>query len=158
VCVGRGIRESAGCAYGYAGASLGRESLGLALVMRRGDQYVESLRDGRAVFLDGERVPDVTKHPAFAEPIKRIADRYDVARSAEAQAITTCLDPSTGSRFGAMWLIPRSAEDLEIRRGVQRFWAEGSYGLMGRTPDHVACVLTAFASGSEFFARGGTRF
>ena len=28
--------------------------------MRRGSEYVESLRDGRAVFLDGERVGDVT--------------------------------------------------------------------------------------------------
>lgn len=41
--------------------------------MRRGDEYVASLRDGRAVFLDGERVADVTTHPAFAEPMRRIA-------------------------------------------------------------------------------------
>jgi 4-hydroxyphenylacetate 3-monooxygenase len=106
--------------------------------LRRGDQYVESLRDGRAVYLDGERVADVTKHPAFAEPIRRIAERYDVARSDEAQAVTTYLDPTTGQRHGAMWLIPRTAEDLEVRRRVHRFWAEASYGLMGRTPDHVA--------------------
>src|SRR5687768_15771061 len=37
--------------------------------MHTGDAYVASLRDGRAVFLDGERVKDVTDHPAFAEPI-----------------------------------------------------------------------------------------
>src|SRR5262245_8241972 len=98
--------------------------------MRRGDRYVESLRDGRAVFLDGERVADVTKHPAFAEPIRRIADRYDLARSDDYLPITTCLDPATGVRQGAMWLIPRTAEDLEVRRGVHRFWAEASYGLM----------------------------
>ena len=126
--------------------------------MRRGDRYVESLRDGRTVYLDGERVVDVTKHPAFAEPIRRIADRYDVARSAEAQSITTYLNPLTGARHGTMWLVPRSAEDLEARRRLHRFWAEASYGLMGRTPDHVACVLTAFASVPEFFARGGRRF
>jgi 4-hydroxyphenylacetate 3-monooxygenase len=110
------------------------------------------------VFLDGERVGDVTKHPAFAEPIRRIAERYDVARSDEARPITTCVDPATGRRHGAMWLIPRTAEDLEMRRRVHRFWAEASYGLMGRTPDHVACVLTAFAGVPEFFARGGARF
>jgi 4-hydroxyphenylacetate 3-monooxygenase len=126
--------------------------------MRRGADYVESLRDGRTIYLDGERVADVTKHPAFAEPIQRIADRYDAARSAEAQAITTCLDPATGERHGTMWLIPRTPEDLEARRRVHRFWAEASYGLMGRTPDHVACVITAFASAAPFFARGGERF
>jgi 4-hydroxyphenylacetate 3-monooxygenase len=126
--------------------------------MRRGDEYVEGLRDGRVVFLDGERVADVTTHPAFAEPIRRIAERYDLARSSEHQAITTYVDPVSGARYGAMWLIPRTAEDLEARRRVHRFWAEASYGLMGRTPDHVACVITAFAGAPEFFARGGERF
>src|SRR5204863_2907251 len=73
---------------GRESPSLGRESFGLASVMRRGDQYVESLRDGRVVYLDGERVVDVTKHPAFAEPIKRIADRYDAAGAEAAQSVT----------------------------------------------------------------------
>jgi 4-hydroxyphenylacetate 3-monooxygenase len=126
--------------------------------MRSGDDYVASLRDGRAVYLDGERVPDVTKHPAFVEPIQRIAERYDLARAEASRETTTCVDPLTGARIGAMWLIPRSAEDLARRRRLHRFWAEGSYGLMGRTPDHVACVVTAFAGARDFFARGGARF
>jgi 4-hydroxyphenylacetate 3-monooxygenase len=112
--------------------------------MRTGAAYLASLRDGRAIFLDGARVDDVTTHPAFAEPVRRIAERYDAAR----------LQPDAG----AMWLIPRSAEDLGRRRAVHRFWAEGSYGLMGRTPDHVACVLTAFAGWRQLFDRGGRRF
>src|SRR5687767_3004670 len=126
--------------------------------MRSGDAYVAGLRDGRSVFLDGERVDDVTKHPAFAEPIRRIADTYDRARSTDALDITSYLDAATGERYAAMWLMPRSAADLEARRRVHRFWAEASYGLMGRTPDHVACVLTAFASARALFARGGERF
>src|SRR5438094_3929854 len=100
--------------------------------MRRGADYLASLRDGRAVFLDGKRVDDVTTHPAFAESVRRIAERYDAARGAT--DVTTCTDPATGRTIGAMWLIPRSAEDLGRRRAVHRFWAEGSYGLMGRTP------------------------
>ena len=110
--------------------------------MRSGDAYVASLRDGRAVFLDGERVDDVTKHPGFAEPIRRIAQTWDLAAAPEAQADTTYVDPETGRRHSAMWLVPRSAEDLGARRRVHRLWAEPSYGLMGRTPDHVACVMT----------------
>ena len=65
--------------------------------MRRGADYVAGLRDGRAVFLDGERVADVTSHPAFAEPIRRVAERYDAAR--EAPEITTCVDPASGRRI-----------------------------------------------------------
>src|SRR5207237_9267780 len=114
--------------------------------------------DGRAVFLDGERVGDVTKHPAFAEPIRRIAQTWDLARAADAQASTTYVEPVTGRRHSAMWLIPRSAEDLGARRRTHHLWAAPSYGLMGRTPDHVACVLSAFAGWRQLFDRGGTRF
>jgi 4-hydroxyphenylacetate 3-monooxygenase len=32
---------------------------------RRGDGYVRGLRDGRVVLFDGERVADVTTHPAL---------------------------------------------------------------------------------------------
>jgi len=126
--------------------------------MRSGDAYVASLRDGRAVFLDGERVDDVTKHPAFVEPIRRVAETYDRAKAAEHDAALTYVDPGTGARCSNMWLPPRSAEDLGARRRVHRFWAEPSFGLMGRTPDHVACVLTAFAAWRHLFDRGGTRF
>src|SRR5512132_149312 len=126
--------------------------------MRRGDDYVASLKDGRRVYLDGELVKDVTTHPAFAAPIRQIATTYERARSDEARDATTCIDPATGERIGSMWLIPRSAGDLAIRRRAHRFWAEPSYGLMGRTPDHVASVITALAASRDFFARGGERF
>jgi 4-hydroxyphenylacetate 3-monooxygenase len=126
------------------------------LAVRRADDYLASLRDGRAIFLDGERVADVTTHPAFAESVRRIAERYEAA--GRAPDLTTCLDPASGAPIGAMWLIPRSAEDLGRRRAVHRFWAEGSYGLMGRTPDHVASVLTAFAGWRQLFDRGGRAY
>ena len=32
-----------------------------------GQQYLESLRDGREVFIYGERVTDVVTHPAFRD-------------------------------------------------------------------------------------------
>ena len=130
----------------------------MGVAMRRGEQYLASLRDGRAVFLDGARVDDVTKHPAFAPPIRRIAATWDLAAAADAQATTTFADPATGRRHSAMWLVPRSADDLAARRRVHRLWAEPSFGLMGRTPDHVACVLSAFAGWRQLFDRGGTRF
>jgi 4-hydroxyphenylacetate 3-monooxygenase len=126
--------------------------------MRRGDAYVGSLRDGRSVYLDGERVKDVTTHPAFTEPIRCIAATYDRASQVAADPSLSFVDHATGQRHSNMWLIPRSADDLGARRRVHRFWAEPSYGLMGRTPDHVACVLTAFAAWRQLFDRGGPQF
>jgi 4-hydroxyphenylacetate 3-monooxygenase len=126
--------------------------------MRHGDDYIASLRDGRAVYLDGERVKDVTAYPAFAEPIRLIAETYDRARAAGEDPVLTFAGSTAGVRHSSMWLPPRAAEDLGARRRVHRFWAEPSYGLMGRTPDHVACVLTAFASWRQLFDRGGRPF
>src|SRR5258706_3466162 len=114
--------------------------------MRSGDAYVASLRDGRAVFLDGERVDDVTKHPAFVEPIRRVAETYDRAKAAERDPALTYADPVTGARHSNMWLPPRSAEDLGARRRTHRFWAEPSFGLMGRTNNPGAYVLTPFTA------------
>ena len=34
-------------------------------MIRTGEQYRESLRDGRQVWINGEKVKDVTTHPAF---------------------------------------------------------------------------------------------
>jgi hypothetical protein len=38
-----------------------------------GDEYIESLRDDREVYLYGERVKDVTEHPAFRNPSRMVA-------------------------------------------------------------------------------------
>src|SRR5690348_1972031 len=101
--------------------------------MRGGADYVASLRDGRAIFLDGERIKDVTRHPGFAEPLRVVAATYDRALAAASDPGLTFADPRTGARHSNMWLMPTSAEDLAARRRVHRFWAEPSYGLMGRT-------------------------
>ena len=63
-----------------------------------------------------------------------------------------------GGTHSAMWLPPRTSDDLERRRRVHRHWAEGSFGLMGRTPDHVASIITAFAGRRDVFDRGGQRY
>src|SRR5438477_128010 len=93
-----------------------------------------------------------------AEPVSPCGPGFAATRAAAAQPTTTYVDPTTGRRHSTMWLVPRSAEDLGARRRVHRLWAEPSYGLMGRTPDHVACVLSAFAGWRQLFDRGGTRF
>ena len=42
-----------------------------------GAEYLESLRDGREIWLYGERVKDVTTHPAFRNTACMIARLYD---------------------------------------------------------------------------------
>src|SRR5438876_8424493 len=42
-----------------------------------GDEYVESLRDGRSVYIYGEKVDDVTTHPAFRNSVLSAKRLYD---------------------------------------------------------------------------------
>ena len=42
-----------------------------------GDEYIESLKDGRQIYIHGERVEDVTTHPAFRNSVRSIARLYN---------------------------------------------------------------------------------
>ncbi len=123
--------------------------------MRSGAEYVAGLSDGRAVYLDGKLVEDVTTHPAFTGPIGVISDIYDEVKASGEHAYT---DPESGDEYSGMWRIPLNAEDLTARRLTHEQWARPSFGLMGRTPDHVASLLSAFAASKQVFGRGGERF
>ncbi len=48
-------------------------------MIRTGEQYRESIRDGREVWINGERVADVTAHPAFRPLVDIRARIYDMA-------------------------------------------------------------------------------
>ncbi len=52
-------------------------------MLRTGAQYLDGIRDGREVYIDGERVKDVTKHPALAPIIAARARIYDMAHEAQ---------------------------------------------------------------------------
>ena len=61
-------------------------------MLRTGDEYRESLRDGRNVWIDGERVNDVTTHPAFKPLVDVRARMYDVTYSGQHADILNYID------------------------------------------------------------------
>ncbi len=125
-------------------------------MIRTGAQYIESLRDARTVFVDGGRVPDVTEHVAFRAAVRSIAHLYDLA--AIHRDIMTFPSPATGKPVNMCFLMPRTPADLAARRRAHRLWAEATFGLMGRSPDHVPGFITGFALRADLFARAGARF
>ncbi len=54
---------------------------------RSGDDYVRGLRDSRTVLLNGERVADVTTHPAFGAGVRTVAQLYDLAHDPAGQPL-----------------------------------------------------------------------
>jgi 4-hydroxyphenylacetate 3-monooxygenase len=126
--------------------------------MRTGTEYLAGLRDSRTVFADGERVGDVTTHPGFRDAARSIAALYDIAADPANSEDMTCRSPYTGEPMNVAYLIPRSEQDLVHRRRGLRRWAEATFGLMGRTPDHVAGFLAGFAAAPHVFARQDAKF
>lgn len=57
-----------------------------------GAEYLESLRDGREVWIDGERVRDVTEHAAFRNAARSVARLYDALHDPETREVMTAED------------------------------------------------------------------
>ena len=47
-------------------------------MLRTGKEHLESIRDGRVVYIGSERVDDVTRHPAFRNAAQTVAALYDM--------------------------------------------------------------------------------
>lgn len=125
---------------------------------RSGEEYIRGLRDGRTVLLNGERVADVTAHPAFSAGVRTVAQLYDLAHDPANRELMTYPSPRDGRPINKAWLVPHRREDLAARRRAIKFWADASFGFLGRSPDHVASFFAGFAGAPSFFARGGQRF
>jgi 4-hydroxyphenylacetate 3-monooxygenase len=126
--------------------------------LRTGAQYLSALDDGRAVFVDGERVRNVATHPAFAEGARSAAKLYDIAADPAMRERMTYTSPTSGGPVLRAYQIPHSHADLRAKRLASETWSEVSFGLMGRTPDHVAGFFAGFAAVPEVFAAGGKQY
>src|SRR5688572_24648705 len=107
------------------------------MAVRRGEEYLESLRDGRRVWLAGERVEDVTAHPALAGCARSVAGVYDLQHSPEHQDLLTMRSPATGERVSLAYLLPQSIDDLGRQRRMYEHLVRRAGGVAARLPQHL---------------------
>lgn len=78
-----------------------------------GEEYIESIRDGREVYLYGDRVKDVTTHPAFRNVVRMTARLYDALHDPKTRDVLTCpTDTGNGGYTMRFFRSARSAKDL----------------------------------------------
>jgi 4-hydroxyphenylacetate 3-monooxygenase len=130
----------------------------MATVAKTGTKHIESLRDGRAVYIDGALVGDVTKHAAFGNAIKSAAHLYDYQADPGNLEDMTFVSPTSGGRVSRAWQIPRSYEEMVQRRRALTRWAALHGGFLGRSPDHVASALAGQYAGIDRFREYDERF
>jgi 4-hydroxyphenylacetate 3-monooxygenase len=118
-----------------------------------GAEYIESLRDGREVYVYGERVKDVTTHPAFRNSARMVARLYDALHAPETREVLTCpTDTGSGGYTMRFFRAARSPEDVVGDRDAIAAWARMTYGWMGRSPDYKASFLGTLGANADFYA------
>jgi 4-hydroxyphenylacetate 3-monooxygenase len=122
--------------------------------LRTGQDFLSDLkRSPRSIYVDGEKVSNPAEHPAFRAGARSIAALFDFAAAQENRETMTYPSPDTGAPVWRCWQIPRTHADLRAKRIAAENWAELSFGLMGRTPDHVANFFAGFAAKSSLFGK-----
>src|SRR3982075_4190491 len=110
-------------------------------MLRSGNEHLESLRDGRVIYVGGEKIDDVTRHPAFRTAAQTVAAIYDM-KAADRDTMSYEED---GGRHSIYFLRARTRDDLQRRMEGHRRIADLTYGMFGRSPDHVASFVTGMA-------------
>jgi aromatic ring hydroxylase len=107
-------------------------------MIRTPEQYIKSLNDGRVIFLDGEQIPDITKHPAMKGAIARRALSYVLANDPEWRDLFTVEED--GERRMFVWTQPKTAEDLVRRREIYMTAHRIGANMSGMGPDALAAT------------------
>src|SRR5438128_7820822 len=119
--------------------------------MMTGAEYLESLRDERAVYLYGERVKNVAAHPAFRNAARSIGRLYDALHDPALQDLMTVVDKHS-IRTHRFFAPSYSAAELLAARDAIAAWARLTYGFMGRTPDYKAAFMATLGANPEFYS------
>ncbi len=124
-----------------------------AVLPYTGREFLDSLDDGREVWIYGERVKRITQHPAFRNSARMLARLYDALHEdhVAGRNVLTCAT-EWGGFTHRYFVAPRSADEQVAARDAIAAWARLSYGWLGRSPDYKAAFLATLGANAEFYA------
>jgi 4-hydroxyphenylacetate 3-monooxygenase len=117
-----------------------------------GKEFLASLDDDREVWIYGERVKNITTHPAFQNTAGCSRDSTTrCTRTTERQE-----RPHHAHRVGRLHapLLPGAHQRGGAGGGARchRGWARLTYGWLGRSPDYKAAFLGTLGANADFYA------
>jgi 4-hydroxyphenylacetate 3-monooxygenase len=128
------------------------------MAVRTGAEYLQSLRDDRQIWIDGERVADVTADRRFAGAARSMAELYDMQHDPALREQMTYASPTSGDPVGLSFIEPRSIADLARRRAMVKIWMDATCGMFGRSPDFMNINLLGLAAAHAAFGEKQARF
>ncbi len=117
-----------------------------------GAEYLNSIDDGRAIYIYGEKVKKTTEHPAFRNTARMVARLYDALHDpAEKHKYLVPTDTGNGGMTHAYYKAPKTVEDAIAGRDAIAHWQRITYGWLGRSPDYKAAFLATMGANSGFY-------
>lgn len=115
-----------------------------------GREYLESLHDGREVWIHGERAADVTAHPAFRGHARSVARLYEALHDPARRGVLTApTDTGSDGFTHPFFRVPRSVADLQAARRAIAAWQGLAFGWLGRSPDYKAAFLATLGAAPQ---------
>jgi 4-hydroxyphenylacetate 3-monooxygenase len=118
-----------------------------------GKEFLASLDDGRESGSTGERVKNVTTHPAFQNCARMLARLYDALHEDHRLGRHVLTEPTEWGGFTHRYFrAPTTVEEQVAGRDAIAAWARLTYGWLGRSPDYKAAFLGTLGANAEFYA------
>jgi len=118
-------------------------------MIRTGDEYRDSIRDGRMVWIGGDRVEDVTTHPMFKPAVDARARIYDLAHEARTQATMTYVDEASGELNAVGNKLPHTAQDWRDKRAAVDLVLDDVRGIVTRVGDETVGEMWSLFDGQD---------
>lgn len=123
---------------------------------RTGENYRNSLRDGRRVWYDGREIADMTTAPGFRGAVATLAGLYDLQHDPEFRDQMTV--EWEGARISYSFFPPTVREELLAKRRNTEILSERTLGFMGRFPDFCSNLVVGLLNVSDVLGRADPRF
>ena len=125
-------------------------------MIRTGAEYRDSLRDGRDVWINGERVRDVTTHPAFKPVVDIRASIYDMAHDERLSPVMTYVE--AGEKFAIGLKLPLTPEDWNAKRRAVDCLTQEIGGIVTRIGDETIGEMWSLWDGKDILNEIDPRF
>ena len=117
-------------------------------MIRTGQQYRDSIRDGRQVWINGERVADVTTHPMFKPLVDIRARIYDMQHEA-AFAKTMAYTDDLGQTSAVGLKLPFTQQDWHDKRAATDAVLDEVGGIVTRVGDETVGEMWSLFDGQD---------
>ncbi|PZR00250.1 MAG: 4-hydroxyphenylacetate 3-hydroxylase [Cereibacter sphaeroides] len=125
-------------------------------MIRTGDEYRASLQDGRKVYVNGEKVADVTTHPMFKPLVDIRARIFDMAHDPATRDVMTVVQDGEVNAIGSA--LPYSQDDWWAKRRATDKVMEDVGGVVTRVGDETVGEMWSLYDGADVLSEIDPQF